>query len=274
MQRRSTAWVVGGSRGLGYATARALLGRGFDVTISARSADALDHATETLAEEWRRARPDTTVRDGDEPAVRALPLDVSDEERLTSALAELVSDETLPDVVVVSGGGPPPSKASTLTPDVLDEAYRTVLRPAATILGAVSEPMARRGSGVVVFVTSSGVREPIPNLAPSNIMRAGVTAMAKNAADELAGRGVRVLCVAPGRIGTERVAELDEAAAAREQRDVADVRGRSQASIPAGRYGTPEEFGAVVAFLCTSEASYLTGTTISVDGGKSRGLLS
>lgn len=133
--------------------------------------------------------------------------------------------------------------------------------------------MKSAGRGVVVILTSSSVREPISNLAASNAMRAAVTALAKTAAGELAPYGVRVLCVAPGRIDTGRVRQLDAAAAERQSRPVDEVTAASRSAIPMGRYGEPDEFGRVVSFLCSDEAIYMTGSTVSVDGGKSPGLL-
>jgi 3-oxoacyl-[acyl-carrier protein] reductase len=104
-------------------------------------------------------------------------------------------------------------------------------------------------------------------------MRAAVTSLAKTAAAELAPDGVRVLCIAPGRIATDRVAELDSLAAERQGKTVAEVESGSRSGIPMGRYGDPAEFGKVVAFLCSPDASYMTGTTVRVDGGKVSDLL-
>lgn len=113
----------------------------------------------------------------------------------------------------------------------------------------------------------------MPELVTSNIFRAGVTALAKAAATELGPRGVRVLCFAPGRIATERVAALDAARARASGREVPQVIAESTASIPLRRYGLPEEFARVVAFYCSPAASYATGVTVAVDGGKSKGLV-
>lgn len=254
------AWVLGASRGLGRATAERLLGQGLAVTISARPGPRLDAAVEQLAAL------------GD---VEGLPLDLGEPLAVTRALAELTARHgDVPDVVVFNGGGPKPGPVASLGVDGLDGAYASMLRPAYELVAGIDAPMRARGSGVVVFLTSSGVLEPIPNLVGSNAMRAAVTALAKTAAAELAGHGVRVLCVAPGRIATDRVGELDAAAAERQNTTVDDVSAKSRASIPAGRYGTPQEFAAVVGFLCSPDASYMTGTTVLVDGGKIGGLLS
>lgn len=254
------AWVMGASRGLGRAVAERLLAQGLSVTISARPGERLDAAEAALSSLG---------------PVDVLPVDLSEPLAVTHGLEELASRHgQVPDVVIFNGGGPPPGPVAKLGVEGLDGAYASMLRPAYELLAGVDAPMRERGSGVVVFLTSSGVLEPIPNLVASNAMRAGVTALAKTAAAELAGDGVRVLCVAPGRIATDRVGELDAAAAKRQNTTVDDVSARSRASIPAGRYGTPEEFSAVVGFLCSEDASYVTGTTVLVDGGKIGGLLS
>jgi 3-oxoacyl-[acyl-carrier protein] reductase len=240
--------------------AERLLSQGFAVTASARPGERLDAAVAELSAL------------GD---VEPLPLDLTVPLAVTDALATLKDRHgDVPDVVIVNGGGPPPGPVAKLGVEGLDGAYASMLRPAYEVLAGVDVPMRERGSGVVVFLTSSGVLEPIPNLVASNAMRAAVTALAKTAAAELAADGVRVLCVAPGRIATDRVGELDAAAAKRQNTTVDDVSAKSRASIPARRYGTPEEFSAVVGFLCSEDASYVTGTTVLVDGGKIGGLLS
>jgi 3-oxoacyl-[acyl-carrier protein] reductase len=119
----------------------------------------------------------------------------------------------------------------------------------------------------VISVTSSGVEQPIPNLALSNGIRAAVVGWSKTLANEVAADGITVNVVMPGRIHTQRVDELDAAAAKRTQTDVADVASKSRATIPAGRYGRPEEFADVVTFLASARASYVTGSRIRVDGG-------
>lgn len=254
-----SAWVIGASSGLGRAVAVALGGLGAKLTLSARRADQLAMtASHAIAAGAATAR----VR----------PVDVSDRAALGAVLADWADDP--PDIVVAGGGGPPSSTLAGLDPGRLDHAYELVLRPAAAIIAALAPPMAERGSGVLGFITSSGVHEPIPGLVTSNVCRAGVTALAKSAATELGPSGVRVLCFAPGRIATERVATLDASRARSSGRAVEDVATESAATIPLGRYGRPEEFAQVVAFYCTPAASYVTGVTVVVDGGKSKGLVS
>jgi 3-oxoacyl-[acyl-carrier protein] reductase len=205
-------------------------------------------------------------------AVEAVAVDLTDE-RLPEILADLDERAGGLGAAVLSGGGPPPGRAVDLDDDHLRAAYQLVLRPAVSLIRVVGGSMVRRGTGSLVVITSSGVREPIPDLAASNIMRAGVTALMQTASRELAPRGVRLNAVAPGRIRTERVASLDRAASARVGVPADEIAARSIATIPMGRYGEPAELGGVVAWLCSDGASYVTGTTIAVDGGKGSGLL-
>src|SRR5262249_9425687 len=128
-------------------------------------------------------------------------------------------------------------------------------------------PMRDKGWGRIVTVVSSGVEQPIPNLGQSNAVRASIVGWAKSLANEVAAQGITVNCVVPGRIHTERVEEIDAANAKRQGVDVATVAAQSRATIPVGRYRTPEEFAAVVAFLASVPAAYVTGSLVRVDGG-------
>lgn len=252
------AWAIGASDGLGRASAERLLDDGWGVVVSARPGERLDRARRELASHGE---------------VRSVPIDLATAD--LSTVARQVDDDCGGlAAAILSGGGPPPSAALDLTNATLDAAYALLLRPAAQLVAGLGPLMAQRGAGTLILLTSSGVGEPIPGLAPSNIMRAGVTSLMKTASRELAPHGVRILCVAPGRIQTSRVDSLDAAAAERRGVSVAQVRAASQDTIPMGRYGEPREFGAAVAWLCSPDASYISGTTINVDGGKAVGLLS
>jgi 3-oxoacyl-[acyl-carrier protein] reductase len=138
------------------------------------------------------------------------------------------------------------------------------------IASRVAPGMTERGWGRILTIVSSGVEQPIPNLGISNAVRASIVGWSKTLANELAPKGVTVNVLLPGRIHTDRVDELDRAAASRSGTTQEEIARTSAASIPAGRYGTPEEFAAVAAFLCSSRASYVTGSKIRVDGGAIR----
>lgn len=257
-RRPGRAWVIGGSRGLGRATAAELLARGAEVTISARPGARLERAAAELASAGQ---------------VTAQPLDLGEPGALGAAIEAVEAAGAPLEVAVLSGGGPPSTSVADLGVEGLEGAFRSLLVPAYELVAGLGERMRERGRGVIAMVTSSSVLEPLPNMVASNVMRAAVTALAKTAAAELAADGVRVVCVAPGRIATDRVAELDALAAERQCRSVEEVEAGARGGIPMGRYGDPAEFGKVVAFLCSPEASYVTGTTVRVDGGKVRDLL-
>ncbi len=133
--------------------------------------------------------------------------------------------------------------------------------------------MRDKGSGCILYLTSSSTKEVIPNLLLSNMMRAAVVGMAKTLSKELGPEGIRVLCVAPGRIETARLLALDEGNAERSGRPVEEVAAEAKARIPLGRYGDPQEFGDVVAFLASERASYISGTSVTIDGGMLNGIL-
>jgi 3-oxoacyl-[acyl-carrier protein] reductase len=257
-ERLRRAWVIGGSRGLGRATAAELLAKGAEVTVSSRRGERLERAVAEL----RSTGPAT-----------ALPLDLSEPGAVGVAIEAVEAAGGALDVAVLSGGGPPSTSVAGLGVEGLEGAFRSLLVPAYELVAGLGERMRERGHGVIVIVTSSSVLEPLPNMVASNAMRSAVTSLAKTAAAELAPDGVRVLCVAPGRIATDRVAELDSLVAEREGKSIEEVEAGSQGGIPMGRYGDPAEFGRVVAFLCSPDASYMTGTTVRVDGGKISDLL-
>jgi 3-oxoacyl-[acyl-carrier protein] reductase len=174
------------------------------------------------------------------------------------------------DIVVLNSGGPPPGSATEVTDVQLTAAVQQLLLQHQRLVSAVLPGMRQRGWGRVVAIGSSGVQQPIERLALSNIGRAGLAAYLKSLASEVAGDDVTVNIVLPGRIDTERVASLDRAAGERAGISANEARERSEATIPAGRYGTPEEFAAVVAFLASPAASYVTGEQIRCDGGMVR----
>jgi 3-oxoacyl-[acyl-carrier protein] reductase len=171
------------------------------------------------------------------------------------------------DILVNNTGGPAPSLAADTPTETWRREFEAMVASVIAITGAVLPSMRGRGWGRVITSASSGVLTPIPNLAVSNTLRSALVGWSKTLAREVARDGVTVNVVTPGRIATARVRALDEARAAREGRTAEDVAARSAADIPIGRYGRPEEYGNVVAFLASVQASYVTGSLIRVDGG-------
>lgn len=241
--------VTGGARGLGRATAECLVAEGARVVLSGRSEESLAAAVAELGEEQALA----LVADNADPATPA---------RLLAAARDRWGRV---DGALVSVGGPPPGTVATTTDEQWTSAFETVFLGAVRLAREVGSALPHGGS--LALVLSSSVRAPIANLAISNGLRPGLAMVAKTLADELGPAGVRVNGLLPGRIGTERVAELDAATG-----DAEAARERSVATIPLGRYGEPEEFGRAAAFVLSPAASYLTGVMLPVDGGILRGL--
>lgn len=242
--------VTGGSRGLGRATAECLVADGASVLIVGR-----DHASAT------RAAAELTDRG--EGTAYALAADLADpssaDQILTAAQEQLDSL----DGAVLSVGGPAVGPIRDKTDEEWRAAFEQVhlgpLRLARTLLEVATRPLA------ITFVLSTSVRTPLPPFALSNGLRPGLAMAAKMMADEYGAQGHRVNGVLPGRIDTDRVREADAAST-----DPAETRRLNVERVPLGRYGQPEEFGAVAAFVTSPVASYVTGSMITVDGGATR----
>ncbi|GAB3016372.1 3-oxoacyl-ACP reductase [Nocardioides flavus (ex Wang et al. 2016)] len=243
------ALVLGSTGGLGRASAEALAAEGARVVVVGRRAEVVDEVAGSL--------PSATgvVADLTDPASPALLVARTREE-----LGEV-------DIVVLNGGGPPPGPADAFTADSAQAAFDLLVARHVALVGEVLPGMRERGWGRVLAIGSSGVQQPIPTLTASNVGRAALAAYLKTLAGTVAGDGVTVNMVLPGRIDTDRVAQLDRAAAERTGRTVEDTRAASEAAIPTRRYGEPAEFGAVVAFLASQQAGYVTGEQVRVDGG-------
>lgn len=244
--------VTGASRGLGLATAHALVADGAHVLITGRDEPSITEAAQRLTE----SGPGRAV---------GVAADQADPEAAAGLLARCRHEFGRVDGVVISVGGPPGGSATSATDEQWRTAFESVflgaVRLARTALTEATTPIA------VTLVLSSSVRSPLPGLAISNGLRPGLAMTAKTLADEHGPDGHRVNAVLPGRIDTDRVRELD----ARSD-DPAESRRRSEASIPLRRYGRPEEFGAVAAFVTSPAASYMTGSVVTVDGGLVRTL--
>jgi 3-oxoacyl-[acyl-carrier protein] reductase len=242
--------LTGASRGLGFATARALVDDGARVLISSRSADGVASAAESL---------------GGPPSAFGLAADLADPdaaERLVTEAQDLLGAI---DGVLISVGGPTPGTVlSSSEQDWRDGVDNVLLGP----LRLVKALVPHLGDGAAIgFVLSTSVRQPIGHLAISNGLRPGLAMTAKALADELGPRGIRVVGLLPGTVATDRIAEIEAASG-----DAAAMRARTEAGIPLRRIGQPEEFGRVAAFVLSPAASYVTGTMVAVDGGVLRSL--
>jgi 3-oxoacyl-[acyl-carrier protein] reductase len=240
--------VTGGARGLGRATADVLVADGAKVVISGRSEESLAEASAALGDSAT-----TVVADNADPTTPG---------RLLGAARDAYGRL---DGALISVGGPPVGTISSTSDEDWSRSFESVFLGAVRIAREVCAELEPGGS--VAFVLSSSVRAPLPGLAISNGLRPGLAMVAKTLADEQGPRGVRVNGLLPGRVGTERVAELDASTG-----DAEAARAKSVAGIPLGRYGEPEEFGRAAAFLLSPASSYVTGVMLPVDGGLLRAL--
>ena len=240
------ALVTGGSKGIGRAIAAELAAEGAQVAISSRSRELLAEAAGELG-------------------VHAFEHDNADIDAIPQLVAE-VQDAVGPiEILVTNTGGPPASPAPlNHTLDEWEAAYRTLVLAPIRLVAAVMPGMQDRRFGRIVNVASSTVREPSATLMLSNSHRSATLAAFKTIARDVAADGVTVNSVLPGRIATDRLFDLFGS------KEVAESVGAAE--IPAARLGTPAEFAAAVAFLCSTRASYITGTALLVDGGMTHGI--
>ncbi|GHC56733.1 SDR family oxidoreductase [Streptomyces cinnamoneus] len=239
--------LTGASRGLGLATARELAADGARVIISGRDGEAAEAAARELG-------PGAV-------GVAADNADPATAERLIALARERFGRF---DGILISVGGPPPGSAADNDDAQWQAAFDSVFLGAVRLARAAAAGLTE--GGVIGFVLSASAHEPIPGLTISNGLRPGLAGFANSLSRDLGPRGIRVVGLAPGRIDTDRVRELDALA-----RDPEAARARHGASIPLGRYGTPQEFGRAAAFLLSPAASYLTGVVLPVDGGARHG---
>lgn len=244
-----TAIVCASTAGLGLASARALAAEGANVVIFGRRGDLARTEAEAL------------------PSAVGLEADLNDPEAPERVVDVALATFGQVDILVWNSGGPPLGAMVDQSLEDVDAVLDLLVRPFVRFTETVVPPMRNRRWGRVVAIGSSGVQQPIPNLALSNLARPAVAGICKTLANEVAGDGVTVNMVLPGRIATDRLTEHEAMRAGMEGVDVEEIRGRSLAMIPAGRFGDPDEFGQVVAFLCGEPAAYITGSQVRIDGG-------
>jgi 3-oxoacyl-[acyl-carrier protein] reductase len=251
------AMVAASSKGLGYGVAKALAADGARVSMCSRSSEEINAAADRLAQETGAQ-------------TLATACDVTKAEDIAQWVDRTVSGWGKVDMLLVNAGGPPAGLFKELTDEQWQAAFELTLLSTIRMIRAVI-PHMQPGSAILT-ITSSSVKEPIERLALSTVMRAGVVGLVKTLADELAPDGIRVNNLIPGRIDTDRVAQLDHGVANRLGITAEEARKRSESKIPLKRLGTIDEFGAAGAFLLSPAASYITGTALVVDGGTLRSI--
>lgn len=254
------ALVAGSSEGLGRAIAFQLAAEGASLVLCARGEKQLRKTLDEISNE-HKAKVLAVVTDLSEPPQ-------------VERLAETARKEMgRVDILVNNTGGPPPGTFADLTSAMWEQAVRLLLLSTVNLTRAVLPSMKKQRWGRIINVTSVAVKQPVDNLMLSNSLRAGVTGFARTLANEVAPLGITVNNVMPGYTLTRRLDELSSDLAVKMRTDKAEIQRRWEQQIPMGRLGQPEELASLVAFLASEKASYITGTSIAVDGGLVRSIL-
>ncbi len=249
--RGRVALVTGASAGIGEAIALSLAAEGVSLAVAARRRDKLESVA-------KRAM------DAGATDARAFEVDLNESKSIGKLLGAVNDAFGAIDIVVLNGGGPKPGTPSKMTLEDWDAGYRGVLRSMIELTNGVLPAMAANQWGRIVALTSTSVRQPIPNLTLSNAFRTALVSALKTLSLEVAKDGITVNSIATGRVNTDRLRQLYPGAGAMEAAAAAEV--------PIGRVATPEEFAPMVTFLCSEAARYVTGQTIAIDGGLTRAL--
>jgi 3-oxoacyl-[acyl-carrier protein] reductase len=252
--------VAASSKGLGRAIAHALAREGAQVSMASRTQTDIEEAASSIATDCS-----TTTR--------AYVLDASSAESISQWTDQTLKDFGRIDGLVVNAGGPPQGMFDSLTDSDWEGAFELTLMSAVRMIRAVLPTMKRQNSGSILTLTSSSIREPIDVLVLSNVFRSGTLSLVKSLSIDLASHGIRINNLVPGQIDTDRMQSNDEFTAARKNIPVEELRAARHKAIPLGRYGQPDEFASAAAFLLSDAASYITGTSLIVDGGKLKGVV-
>lgn len=250
-----TVMVAAASRGIGYAIAQQCAWEGARLSIASRDPQAIEQAAARLRQETGAV-------------VKGYVFDASDAESITRWATSTETELGPVSGLVVNAGGPPPGQFEQFDDADWQRAFELTLMSAVRLIRAVLPMMQQQGSGSVVTVTSSSVKEPIDILLLSNVMRSGVTSLVKSLSQQYAADNIRFNNLMPGLINTDRLGKLDEQRARERGLSVAQVRQQQEMQLPMHRYGEPDEFAHAAAFLLSPMASYISGVSLAIDGGK------
>jgi 3-oxoacyl-[acyl-carrier protein] reductase len=253
-----TALVLGGGGGLGGAIAAALAREGAHVALGDINQEAMDAVAATVLSHGVKAH--------------TVLWDLADLSGIDSHVASIEAALGPVDILVNITGGPPPTPAAGQSAELWSKHFQSMVLSVIAIADRILPGMRQRKWGRIITSASSGAIQPIPNLGLSNALRLALLGWSKTLAREVGKDGITTNIVVPGRIATGRIRFLDEQKAKRENRTVEEVSAESTASIPVGRYGDPQEYADMVAFLASSRAAYITGSIVRIDGGLIAGI--
>ena len=250
--------VAASSKGLGFGIAKQAALEGAILSLGSRSKKNLNEASSRIKNEV----PDATI-------VTSI-LDVADPGSIENWIKNTLKELGTIDGLVVNGGGPPPGTFDEINDSTWLSGYENTLMSAVRLIRGVLPEMRKNSSGSILTVTSSSIKEPIDNLLLSNVFRSGVTSLVKSLSFQVAKDNIRINNLVPGFFDTERLKELDLRNSGEWRLSLDNVRKVNFEKIPMGRYGEPDEFGKAAIFLLSEAASYVTGETFIIDGGKMR----
>lgn len=250
--------VAASSKGLGLGIARQAALEGAVVSMGSRNQETLIAAASGIQKELKEARLFTHA------------LDVADASSIELWVKDTLAGLGTVDALVINGGGPPAGTFDEIDDPAWLDGYENTLMSAVRLIRAVLPEMRHKRSGAILTVTSSSVKEPIDNLLLSNVFRSGVTSLVKSLSIQEAGHGIRINNLVPGFFDTDRLRALDQRNSKDWGMNLDQVRESNFNKIPMGRYGDPDEFGKAAVFLLSEAASYVTGESFIIDGGKMR----
>lgn len=252
------AFVAASTKGLGRALALELGRGGAHVFVTGRDASALEEVVHSIESGGGKAHP--------------VAMDLTRKEDIIRAFDEATKLEGGLDILVTNAGGPPAGNFEALSEEAWQAGFELTLMSFVRLVRSALPLLRKRGGGHILAYVSSSARQPIPNLTLSNVFRPGIAALVKDLSDQLGPDGILINALAPGRIDTDRVRSLDRMRAEKEGTTPEAIRKAYEATFPLRRYGEPEEFAKVGAFLVSDDNTYVTGQTVLVDGGMIRSL--